>query len=598
MMPLDMSAVGSRTPGTVARIVPDVTGLDRTFDYTVPDEMIGLIEVGCRVRVNLNGRRVGAWVQSLSATSAIGDVSVLKPLSKSSGIGPDADMMDLCSWAAWRWCTGKLRPFLIAASPHTVVTRPSPKRRTRVVAEPSSPAATSLLAQGGGVLRLAPTVDQLPAILSAAHFGPVLVVCPSIDMARILAARLRRSGVSVATMPEDWAHARGGVDVVIGARGTAFAPCPEMAAAVVVDEHDESLQEERMPTWNARDVVAERCRRLGVPLLQISPCPSVVGAQGRRIVAPPIDRERAGWPEFLVIDMNEQPLQGSTLLSGELISILRDSSLRVACVHDVKGYVQLLACRSCKELLRCEVCSSAMSERATGDLSCDVCRTTRPRVCANCAATSLVRLRPGVTRLREEMEKSAARTVVAVEGKQRRSEDSKSDFDDGQVDVFVGTQAVLHRVRGVDVVAFLDFDRNLLAPRFRAAEQSLGLLARASRLVGPKSRGGRVLIQTTLPDHDVIRAVTLGDLSQFLENERGRRQQLAMPPFAAIALVEGEGTDDFSRAVQEHEGIRAVRYHDTVLLRAGTHEILADACEQVPRQIRSRVRIEVDPMSV
>ena len=93
-------------------------------------------------------------------------------------------------------------------------------------------------------------------------------------------------GLTVALVPEEWAAAAGGVDVVIGARAAAWAPCPDLAAVVVLDEHDEALQEERSPTWHARDVVVERARRAGVPVLLVSPCPTVNGlaAVGDRLV--------------------------------------------------------------------------------------------------------------------------------------------------------------------------------------------------------------------------------------------------------------------------------------------------------------------------
>ena len=73
-------------------------------------------------------------------------------------------------------------------------------------------------------------------------------------------------------------------------------------------------------------------------------------------------------------------------------------------------------------------------------------------------------VKPGVTRLREELEAAANRPVIAVTGETGELSDA---------DVFVGTEAVLHRVRNVDVVAFLDFDAELLAPRYRAAEQAM-----------------------------------------------------------------------------------------------------------------------------
>ena len=54
----------------------------------------------------------------------------------------------------------------------------------------------------------------------------------------------------------------------------------------------------------------------------------------------------------------------------------------------------------------------------------------------------------------------------------------------------VGTEAVLHRVASADAVAFLDFDQELTAPRYRAAEQALALLALAGRVVRGRQATG------------------------------------------------------------------------------------------------------------
>ena len=141
------------------------------------------------------------------------------------------------------------------------------------------------------MLRTAPSDDVAPILLAAAAAGPTLVVVASVDKARMEAIRLRRAGLTVAVVPGEWALAAAGVDVVIGARAAAWAPCPGLAAAVVLDEHDESLQEERSPTWHARDVVVERARRAGASVLLVSPCPSVSGlAGGRRPARPPAHR--------------------------------------------------------------------------------------------------------------------------------------------------------------------------------------------------------------------------------------------------------------------------------------------------------------------
>ena len=92
-------------------------------------------------------------------------------------------------------------------------------------------------------------------------------------------------------------------------------------------------------------------------------------------------------------------------------------------------------------------------------------------VCANCGAVALRNVRAGVARAREELEALAGEPVAEITAK---------TVGDPGTRVVVGTEAALHHVRApVGVVAFLDFDQELLAPRYRAAEQALGLLARA-----------------------------------------------------------------------------------------------------------------------
>src|SRR5690606_24044926 len=137
---------------------------------------------------------------------------------------------------------------------------------------------------------------------------------------------------------------------------------------------------------------------------------------------------------------------------------------------------------------------------------------------------------------REELAAAANREVVEVTG--------AGPEQPPPAGVYVGTEAVLHRVTAADTVAFLDFDSQLLAPRFRAAEQAMALLVRAARLVGRRDRGGRILLQTFLPDHDVVRAALLADPGLIVPGETVRRQMLGLPPFGAIAEISGKGADE------------------------------------------------------
>jgi primosomal protein N' (replication factor Y) len=486
-----------------------------------------------------------------------------------------------------------VRPFLVTASPRRAIGSLPASRRTAIAPAPSSPATTGLIASGGGVLRLPPRSDLLPALLSAVACGPTLVVVPSLDEVSMIAARLRRANVSVAVMPDDWAQAAGGVDVVIGTRSTAWAPCADMSCAVVVDEHDEALQEERAPTWHARDVVAERCRRAGVPCVMISPVPTLNALEwyaGEGVVHPPRVRERAGWPAIAVVDRRDEEPWRRSLVTPALIERLRDPNRRVLCVSNITGRARVLACRSCRALIRCERCDAAVGLTDDRRLECRRCGVERPAVCQACGAAAFANLRPGVTRLREELEAAAARPVAAL------TADATADTrPDPRAGIVVGTEALLHRSSAADVVAFLEFDSEMLAPRFRAAEQSLALLVRAGRLAP------EVLVQTFVPDHPVLRAARSGDPDIVADIERDRRRQLRLPPFGALALVSGSGAADVIAQLATTGG--QVEVGETgdgsrFLVRSVDWTTLGRTLNAAERPAGLRVRVEVDPARV
>ena len=568
----------------IVRVVPDVLGIDKSFDYAVPDGMVAQVVVGDLVRIELHGRRVGGWVVELDPADA--HVDGLKPIAKWSSRGPDAALVDLAGWAAVRWA-GRRRNFLTTASPPRNVERLAASRRTGAVIEPRSPASSRLVESGGGVLRLPPTSDPMPAILSASAVGPALVIVPGVDQAILLAARLRRSGLTVALAPHDWAAAAGGVDVVIGSRVAAWAPCPGLVAAVVVDEHDEALQDEGSPTWHARDVVIERCRRAGASVLLVSPCPTLTAIEWGPVTRPPHDRERKGWPIVEVIDRTDEEPWKRSLLTSELIRHLRDHTRRVVCISNTTGRARLLACRQCRELTRCERCDAAVIQVDDGSLVCLRCDTVRPPVCLACGAGRFANLRPGVNRLREELEAAANRPAVLITG----------DGPDrpAEAGVYVGTEAALHRVDRADTVAFLDFDRELLAPRYRAAEQALALLVRAARLVGPRDRGGRIIVQTFLPHHDVVQAALLADPGRIVGGEQERRRMLGLPPYGAYAEISGSGSDEFVAGLEPTPGVTIAGDGEQYVARADDWMELGRVLTAGERPPGSRLRIAVDP---
>jgi len=433
------------------------------------------------------------------------------------------------------------------------------------------------------VLRLPPGADAFVVVEEAVRRGSTLVVCSSIAVAGAVARRLVRAGLPVALMPERWAEAAAGGRVVVGARSAAFAPVPGLAAVVVLDAHDEAHRSEASPTWSSVAIAEERAQRAGVPCALVSPCPTVELLAGRRLVTVPRAEERVGWAVLDVVDRRgADPREG--LWSPRLVEVVRRSE-RVVCVLNRKGRARLLVCRSCREVIRCERCGAASSEEGDG-LTCTRCGLTRPRVCQVDGSSALASIRVGVTRAAEELAKLAGRPVAEVTG---------ASGELPANDVLMGTEAVLHRVARADAVCFVELDQELLAPRVGAAEQAFALLARAARLVGPRSAGGRVLVQTRLPHHPAVLAALHGDPARLADAERPVREALAFPPCTAMARVSGKSAERFVKALASQPLVDVGEPADgRWLVRAPTTAALCDALSATPRP-PGRLRIEVDP---
>lgn len=584
-------------------MVPDVPALTgRRFDYTVPERWRPMVAAGTRVRVPLGGRRVGAWVSEVGVDPPPG--VVLRDLSGYSGLGPPPGVLDLVRWAAWRW----------AVPEATLLRTASPERN--VLSLPTAPAPVSPAPGAGSdggsdggptgwppgpsLVREGPSKDLLGLVLDvvAGADGPVLVLVPSTGWAARLAERLRRRGVAVAA---GWAEAAAGWPVVVGSRAAAWAPAPRLGAAVVLDAHD--LKDR----YDAAAVVAERARRDGAPCVLVSPCPTAVEvAEWGPARVRARSAERAAWPAVVVADRRRaDPRTG--LYSEELVRLARRVLPdRLVCVLNRTGRARLLACAACGELARCTVCGRSVGLDGD-DLACPACGARRPVVCPACGGTRMKVLRQGVSRAREELSALLGVEVAEVSGppaRRRPAEGGDGPAGAGasagewgaegvpaDAPVVVGTEAVLHRVRHAAAVCFLDFDQHLLAPRFGAAEESLALLCRAGRLVGgregPTARRpavGTVLVQTRLPDHEVVVAAVAGDPSLLTELEL--RRELRLPPASALATVRADAAPRLRGVEVSPAG------PGRWLVRAPDHSVLCDAVSGLHGGVR------VDPDDV
>ena len=275
----------------ICRVQPDVAAVRRAFDYLVPDELAATLRVGTVVRIPLHGRRVRGWVldPALGLESVDAPAARLRPLTAVVSAGPPADVVALCRWAAWRWA-GPVAAFLRAATPANNVaadaaevggeleleTAVYPRRLERdhpwfadalVLTAP----ADHVHLAGGVRPFLAPEGSSMVLVASAADAAAVASMVRDDGRDAVLLGSDR----SAAELTRAWSRARHGACVVVGGRAAVWAPVPDLATVIVVDEADEAFDDERAPTWSARDVAVERARRDGASLRMLTPAPTV-----------------------------------------------------------------------------------------------------------------------------------------------------------------------------------------------------------------------------------------------------------------------------------------------------------------------------------
>ena len=578
--------------GRLVRVQPDITAITQSFTYEVPEawESDGRAEkvaVGSLVRVDFAGRRTAGWVTAVDVEHD--PTMEIAPLRKWSSVGPSQEILELSEWAAHRWY-GRTVHFLRAASPPQMVAQlPQPASATS--GAPDGPLHHLFDHTGVTIVETPPADRGIDLALGAAAKGRALVLVPTIADRRYVAGQLKAAGVAVAEYPEQWARAAAGA-VVVGTRAAALAPLDDIDAVVVIDEHDSAFKEERSPTWNARDIAIERARRAGVPSILSSPSPSLEALVGsdRRLI-PERSAQRNGWPFVQVVDMRRSETPG--LLSAELVDAVRSDGA-VACILNRKGRAQMLACSRCDTLADCETCGAAVHQ-PDQVLVCRSCGSERPVVCGSCGTTKMKLIRPGLSRVAEELTALAKRPVIEVTA-ETESKELRGDH------LFIGTQALLHRIESATAVIFLDFDQELAQPRARAAETAFAHLALAARRVGNRQGGGRVIVQTRRPTDIVIEAAVHGDPSRVANAQRDVRQLLKQPPYGAWALVSGAGGETYVDALRSTiadgaEQVEIRELDDQWRVSAPDHDTLLNALHQTERPAE-RLRVEVDPIDI
>lgn len=376
--------------------------------------------------------------------------------------------------------------------------------------------------------------------------------------------------------------ASSGGELIVGVRSTIFLPMQRPGLIIVDEEHDAGYkQSDYQPRYNARDCAVVMSRIYGAKVLLGSATPSLesytnalAGKYGYAEL-----KERWGngvLPEVIISDTLRALKRGErrTHFNLDLIKRINEAleqNEQVILFQNRRGYAPYIQCRTCGYSPRCPHCNVTLTQhKSSSRLECHYCgyTTESSNVCPNCQTQDMKAMGFGTEKVEEEVSRMfPAARITRLDGDTSQSERSfkriVTSFEQHESDILVGTQIVSKGFdfEGVSTVGILNADNLLSAPDFRATERSFQLLTQVAGRAGRHNNRGRVVIQTSQPEHPVIRYVASADYHGMARTELAERRAFGYPPYSHL-----------------------IRF----MLRHSDYELLRLAAHTIARELRSR----------
>jgi len=408
----------------------------------------------------------------------------------------------------------------------------------------------STLDAGKSAMLLVPEIALTPQLLGllAAYFG---------DQVAVL-----HSSLGAAERYDQWKRVKqGSAKVVVGTRSAVFAPCENLGLVILDEEQEHSYKSENSPRYSAKEVAIWRGSKEKALVLLGSATPSVESMYRAKSGAYQLYRLHGRYngkplPEVQIVDMREELKMGNDLsLSYPLRQALHDTSAagqQTVLLLNRRGASRALVCVDCRETPKCPRCDVRLTyHSANGRLMCHYCGFSQPAPTRCSCGGPLKTIGTGTQRVQQEIkqlfpemeiERMDADTVSAV----NTHEKILDRFQQERIPVLIGTQMVAKGLNlpNVTLVGVLDADLSLYSGGYRAGETTFNML---TQVVGRAGRGdtpGQAMIQTLVPEHQVIRLAAKQDYDSFYHLEINLRRVQNAPPFGDIATVTFTGQEE------------------------------------------------------
>ena len=346
--------------------------------------------------------------------------------------------------------------------------------------------------------------------------------------------------------------------LIVGARSSLFLPFSNLGLVIVDEEHDTSYKQyDPSPRYNARDGAIYLAHLHKAKTLLGSATPSLesyYNAQEGKYGFVQITERFGGvqMPEIVIADIKEATKK--KMMKSHFSPLLLDTVTKalqakeqVILFQNRRGFAPQLECNTCAWVPQCINCDVSLTyHKASNQLRCHYCGYSikPPNKCAACGDTNLRMKGFGTEKIEEELsifypKAKIARMDLDTTRSKFAHQHIIQDFEDGNIDILVGTQMVTKGLDfdNVSMVGILNADSMLNFPDFRSFERSFQLMAQVSGRAGRKNKRGKVIIQTQNPDHSIIQDVIQNNFLAMYTQQLSDRKEFNYPPFFRLIEI-------------------------------------------------------------
>jgi len=365
-----------------------------------------------------------------------------------------------------------------------------------------------------------------------------------------------------------------GYQVILGARSAVFMPFSKLGLVIVDEEHENSFKQfDPSPRYHARDMAVILGLQNNAKVLLGSATPSYESyfnaLSGKYGLVNLMKRHtNIELPELLIADVKRayKRKQMHSILSPELYELIQTAlanNEQIILFQNRRGYSPFVECFSCGWIPKCKNCDVSLTyHKYKKRLSCHYCGYSQPLpdTCDECGSNEIKTRGFGTEKIEDELKPffpnaRIDRMDLDTTRSKHAFEKIIHNLEYRRTDILIGTQMVTKGLdfEHVSIVGILNADNLINFPDFRAHERAYQLILQVSGRAGRKHNRGKVVIQTSQPEHPLIELIQNHEYTTTFNQLMEERKLFKYPPFYRLIklVVKHKNVDTVNRVANQ-----------------------------------------------